>query len=135
MVIDTHAHIAHQGFIEDVKAGKYGPALSIEQGKKWELLVTRSRILGRERVHRNPLPSRVYDVETRLKDMDATGVDRQILSVVPPCMYYTLDAGLCREIAASFNHHLAELQPDPSGPVLLHGHGAPARPGSRRKGT
>ena len=109
MVIDTHAHIAHQGFIEDVKAGKYGPALSIEQGKKWELLVTRSRILGRERVHRNPLPSRVYDVETRLKDMDATGVDRQILSVVPPCMYYTLDAGLCREIAASFNQHLAEL--------------------------
>ncbi len=109
MVIDTHAHIAHQDFIEDVRAGKYGPALSIEPGKKWELLVTRSHILGRERIHRNPLPRRVYDVETRLKDMNAAGVARQILSVVPPCMYYTLDAGLCAEIAASFNHHLAEL--------------------------
>jgi len=109
MIIDTHAHIAHQGFIEDVRKGKYGPTLSIEKGKKWELLVTRSRILGQERVHRNPLPSRVYDVEARLKDMDATGVDRQILSVVPPCMYYNLDAGLCGEIATSFNDHLVEL--------------------------
>jgi len=109
MIIDTHAHIAPPDFIKDVRAGKYGPALSIEPGEKWELLVTRSAILGRERVHRNPLPRRVYDVESRLKDMDAAGVDRQILSVVPPCMYYTLDAGLCREIAASFNRHLAEL--------------------------
>ena len=41
--------------------------------------------------------------------MDAAGVDRQILSAIPHCMYYTFDAGLCAEIAASFNHHLAEL--------------------------
>jgi aminocarboxymuconate-semialdehyde decarboxylase len=109
MVIDIHAHIAHEDFIKDVRAGKYGPSLSIEPGNKWELLVTRNCLLGQERVHRNPLPRRVYDLDMRLKDMDATGVDRQVLSVVPPCMYYTLDAGLCRDIAASFNHHLAEL--------------------------
>ena len=57
MVIDTHAHIAHQDFIKDVKARKCGQALSIEPGKKWELLVTRSNVLGRQRVHRNPCPA------------------------------------------------------------------------------
>ena len=109
MVVDVHAHIAHEDFIKDVRAGKYGATLSIEQGSKWELIVTRNQLLGRERVHRNPLPRRVYDLEMRLNDMDATGVDRQVLSVVPPCMYYTLDALLCRDIAASFNESLAEL--------------------------
>ena len=109
MVIDPHAHILPVQFIADVRAGKFGPDLFIEQGTKWELLMTRNRVFGRERVHRNPLPSRVYDIELRLKDMDATGVDRQILSVVPPCMYYGLDAGLSKEIAASFNDSLAGL--------------------------
>ena len=109
MVIDPHAHILPRNFIEDVRAGKFGPALSIEPGGKWELLITRGRVLGKDRVHRNPLPVRTYDVDLRLKDMDATGVDRQILSVVPPCMYYSFDAGLCREIASSFNDRLAEL--------------------------
>ena len=71
--------------------------------------MTRTRVSGRERLHRNPLPSRVYDLELRFKDMEDTGVDRQILSVVPPCMYYGLDAGLNREIAASFNESLAGL--------------------------
>ena len=109
MVIDPHAHVLPATFIEDVRAGKFGPDLFIEQGNKWELLMTRSRPFGRERVHRNPLPSRVYDIELRLEDMAATGVDRQILSVVPPCMYYGLDAGLSKEIAASFNESLAGL--------------------------
>lgn len=109
MIIDPHAHILPVSFIEDVRAGKFGPDLFIEQGKKWELLMTRNYVFGRERMHRNPLPSEVYDIELRLKDMEATGVDRQILSVVPPCMYYGLDAGLSKEIAASFNDSLAGL--------------------------
>jgi len=68
-------HILPTTFIEDVRAGKFGPDLFIEQGKKWELLMTRNRVFGRERVHRNSPSSRVYDIELRLKDMDATGVD------------------------------------------------------------
>ena len=94
MVIDTHAHIIHQKFVEEIRAGKYSPALSIEAGEKWEVLLTRTRVLGKERVHHNPLPRQIYDIEIRLKDMDASGVDRQILSVVPTCTYYGLDAGV-----------------------------------------
>ncbi len=109
MVIDPHAHALPVSFIEDVRAGKFGPDLSIERGSKWELLTTRNRVCGRERVHRNPLPARVYDLELRFQDMAATGVDRQVLSVVPPCMYYGVDAGLSKEIAASLNEGLAGL--------------------------
>jgi hypothetical protein len=89
MVIDPHAHILPRNFIEDVRTGKFGPALSIEPGSKWELLITRGRILGKDRVHRNPLPVRTYDVDLRLKDMDATGVDRQILSVISSATLWT----------------------------------------------
>jgi hypothetical protein len=42
LVIDTHAHIVPEAFVEDVRAGKFGPVLSIERGPKWEVLVTRS---------------------------------------------------------------------------------------------
>ena len=109
LVIDTHAHIVPEEFVEDVRAGKFGTALSIERGPKWEMFVTRSAVLSEERVHRNPLPRETYDVGLRLRHMDATGVERQILSVVPPCFYYNLDAGLTGEIAATFNDYCAEL--------------------------
>lgn len=109
MAIDPHAHIIDEGFINSVRAGKFGPALSIEPGKNWELLITRNRVLGKERLHRNPLPRQAFDIGMRLKDMDAAGVERQILSVVPPTMYYGLDIGLCREIASAFNDSLVAL--------------------------
>jgi len=54
MVIDT-LPICSSGFIEDVKAGKYGPA-SPSKGQEMELLVTRSRILAGA-VHRNLCPA------------------------------------------------------------------------------
>jgi hypothetical protein len=90
--IDSHAHMVHEGFIEDVRAGKFGPMLSIEQGPKCEMLVTKSTVLSEKRVHRSVLPREMFDVELRLQHMNATGVERQILSVLPPCLNYTLDA-------------------------------------------
>ncbi len=109
MVTDPHAHIIPEGFVEDVRSGKFGPALSVEQGPKYEILVTKSTVLSEERVHKNPLPRETYDVELRLQQMTAMGVERQILSVVPPCFYYTLDPDLTGELAGSFNNYVAGL--------------------------
>jgi len=109
MVIDPHAHVAPESFIEDVRKKRFGHAVTIEQGKSWELLVVKSTILGQDRVHKNPLPAQTYDVELRLKDMKKQGVDIQILSVVPPMMHYSLDAGLNIELSASLNDALLEL--------------------------
>ncbi len=109
-VIDVHAHIVSEEFIADVRAGKFGPSLSVEpHPRSGEVLVTKYYEQQKERVHRNPLPKETYDVDMRLQDMDRMGVDRQILSVVPPCTYYGMDPGLGQEIAASLNDHLASL--------------------------
>lgn len=108
-VIDSHAHIIHEGFVNDVRTGKFGGAISIEQGPKWELLVTRSAVLSEKRIHKNPLPRETYDVGLRLQHMEAMGVKRQILSVVPSCSYYGLEAELNKEIAAALNDSLIRL--------------------------
>lgn len=109
MIIDPHAHIAPESFIQDVRQKRFGSAVTIEKGKPWELLVLRSTVLGQKRVNKNPLPRDTYDVELRLKGMKKQGVDIQILSVVPPMTYYALDSGLNKELSASLNDALLEL--------------------------
>ena len=81
MIIDPHAHISPVSWIEEVRAGRFGPGISIEPGDKWEMLVTKSTVLGKERIHHNPLPRETYDVELRLSHMEQMGVEKQILSV------------------------------------------------------
>jgi len=109
VIIDPHAHVAPEGFIADVRKKRFGKAVSIEKGKPWELLVTRSKVLGVDRVHKNPLPVGTYDIVQRLKGMKKQNVDMQILSVVPPMTHYALDKSLNRDISASLNDALLKL--------------------------
>ena len=109
MIIDPHAHISPANFIDDVRKKRFGKAVTIKKGKPWEFLVTRTTILGKERVHVNPLPKETYDVGLRLKGMKKQNVDMQILSVVPPMTYYALDKGLNRELSASLNDSLLKI--------------------------
>jgi aminocarboxymuconate-semialdehyde decarboxylase len=109
MVIDAHAHIVPEAFVEDVRAGRFGDALSIEQGEKWELLVIKSTAAGSARVFKNALPRETFDLSMRLQHMDEMGVERQILSIVPPAMAYGLDTGVTKEIAAAFNDRVGEI--------------------------
>ncbi|MEK6709814.1 MAG: amidohydrolase family protein [Nitrospinota bacterium] len=118
MTIDPHAHIAPQSFIEDVRRGRFGSSITIQPGAKWEMLVSRTSVLGKERTHDNPLPRATWDVEMRLKDMKRMGVDTQILSVVPPMTYYGLDAGLNRELSAALNDALLALTKKHPGKFL-----------------
>ena len=133
MIIDPHAHIAPESFIEDVRQGRFGDAVTIEAGDPWELLVTKNTVLGEERIHKNPLPKETYDVEMRLSDMDNNqNVDIQILSVVPPMTHYALDAGLNRELSASLNDALTALTKE--HPERFPVHGADSAPGPRSRG-
>lgn len=109
VIIDPHAHISPANFIDDVRKKRFGKAVTIRKGKPWEFLVTRTKILGKERVHVNPLPKETYDVSLRLKGMKKQNVDMQILSVVPPMTYYALDKGLNRELSASLNESLLKI--------------------------
>ena len=133
MIIDPHAHIAPESFIEDVRQGRYGDAVTIEADDPWEQLVTKSTVLGEERIHKNPLPKETYDVEMRLSDMDDNqNVDIQILSVVPPMTHYALDAGLNRELSTSLNDALTGLTK--ATPRAFSLHGADSAPGRGSSG-
>ena len=96
-------------WIEDIRAGRLGSAVSIAASGGAERLVTKFTVLGQERTNSYPLPRETYDVEMRLKDMKRMGVERQILSIVPVLMFYSLDPGQSLEIAVSLNDALCDL--------------------------
>ena len=56
MIIDPHAHIAPEAFIDDVRAGRFGADVWIEPGDRWEYLVSKTLVLDKEHIHRNNLP-------------------------------------------------------------------------------
>ena len=109
MAIDLHTHVYPQGFIEDVRRGRFGRAAAIEAGAEGEWIVTRGRVLGRETELRNKLTPLYYELEPRFADMERMGVSRQALSVGPAMTLYTLEAEANRELAASLNDGLSAL--------------------------
>ena len=56
-----------------------------------------------------PLPVGMLDVKERLADMDAAGVDRQVVSAAPPNFNYALPAEIGRDFAALHNDALLAL--------------------------
>jgi aminocarboxymuconate-semialdehyde decarboxylase len=52
---------------------------------------------------------KLTSLEVRLRDMDAMGVDMQLLSPAPNQFYYWADPDLARQIARLINEHMAEL--------------------------
>jgi aminocarboxymuconate-semialdehyde decarboxylase len=109
MAIDPHTHILPEAYLDDVRGGRLGDAVSIERVDGQEWMVMRATIFGKDRETRNILGERYYLPEPRLKDMERMGVERQVLSVSPFMTLYWLDAGLNKEVAASINDGLSAL--------------------------
>jgi aminocarboxymuconate-semialdehyde decarboxylase len=53
--------------------------------------------------------SRCYEIAPRLEAMDATGVDRQVLSTVPVLFGYWAEPSRSAELARYLNEHIAEV--------------------------
>ncbi len=110
MAIDPHTHILPEAFLDDLRKGRLGEAVSIEQDEKGnEWMAFRATIFGKERVWKNKLNEPYYVVDIRLKAMERMGVERQVLSVSPFMTLYVLDAGLNKELSASINDSLSGL--------------------------
>lgn len=85
MTIDIHAHTVPSEFITAL--GDEVPAAApklVQRDGSWWLEYPGGRISG-------PIPAGMFDVEARLADMDAAGIDLQALSVPPPHFMYRLD--------------------------------------------
>ncbi len=109
MIIDPHAHIIPESFVESVRKKRFGKSVTIQKGKPWDFVVGRGKKQGKEIVLKFPLREDLTDIETRFKGMKKQGVDLQILSIVPGMTYYSLSAGLNKEVSSAINESLLGL--------------------------
>ena len=106
-VIDIHAHFVPEGFLRIIE--EYGAAsrLRLSHGPNGPSILVGDIPIG-------PISARYYDLEVRLKSMDAQGVAVHALSLMPPMVYWA-DGTLGARVAGLVNDAMAEatrLHPD-----------------------
>jgi aminocarboxymuconate-semialdehyde decarboxylase len=101
--IDIHAHLMPQCLWQTVAAGRDWYGTRFEPGEGLGATVTngkKSRI-GTPKVRFTP--------EERLADMDAQGVDMQVVSIHMPLVSYHLDPAQGRQLARDVNDEIAAM--------------------------
>lgn len=102
-VIDVHTHILAEDTIRLLQ--KEAPSI----GLKLQPVDAESAVLEVAGVAYKPFPRGGFDNARRLMDMDATGIDVQVLSGTPQTYLYNQDAALTAATAALQNDQIAAL--------------------------
>ncbi|MDW7740087.1 MAG: hypothetical protein SCJ97_08545 [Bacillota bacterium] len=97
MNIDIHTHYLPQEFIDLVKKDPVKYQARIEKNDLGE------EIIYHDQGYSYPLYPGFYDLEARLRDMDARNIDLDILSIAPTLYYYWAENSLALEIAKICN--------------------------------
>ena len=102
--IDSHTHILTEEAMHLL--GKESPMLApMVKGRGTPQVIL--EINGR--VVQDPMPAEIWDVDLRLQDMDANGVDVQVLSPTVFTFFYGADAELALTAAAIQNEEIAAV--------------------------
>ncbi|GEO14196.1 amidohydrolase family protein [Microvirga aerophila] len=101
--IDVHAHILTEETMRRMRAEApdIGPTLS-EVDQEGGVLTVGSIV-------QRPFPRGAWDLELRLRDMDAAEVDVQVLSVCPQTFLYDRDPALTATLSAIQNEEIAKV--------------------------
>jgi len=102
LTVDVHAHVftrSCQKLVEGLMAPEMEP-FSYWAGKET------NEYQGK---HTQEIFPKLTDIEVRLKDMDAMGIDVQALSVAPPQYFYWADPELGATLARMVNDNLADI--------------------------
>src|SRR5688500_5922671 len=101
--IDLHAHAIPRDMVTAMQDAHrdHAPTLT-ERGDGHRLAYGSGRKSG-------PLPTGMLDGKQRLADMDAAGVDRQVVSAAPPNFNYAAPAEVGRDFAVIHNDALLAL--------------------------
>jgi aminocarboxymuconate-semialdehyde decarboxylase len=102
MLVDMHAHVI-PGRLDAVGEGGRGPHIGPCNDD------AHARLLENDRGMQFKARDAFYSAERRLEELDASGVDAEVVSPMPPLLDYTLasDAGL--ELSRRVNEFIAEL--------------------------
>ncbi|HEV8439197.1 MAG TPA: amidohydrolase family protein [Methylomirabilota bacterium] len=101
--IDIHAHLMPQGLWKTVAAGREWYGVRYEPGEGAGSTVTDGK---RSRLNS---PKVRFTPEERLKDMDAQGVDVQVVSIHMPLAGYHLEPAQGRQLAREVNDEIAAM--------------------------
>jgi aminocarboxymuconate-semialdehyde decarboxylase len=96
--IDVHAHYYSDRFIDLIESRGCDCGACVRRDP-------RGPIIDAGPLHAGPLASRFINLDERIADMDAQGVDIQALSLTQPMVYWA-DENLARELSATFNDDL-----------------------------
>ncbi|RAI35839.1 hypothetical protein CH340_04780 [Rhodoplanes serenus] len=99
--IDTHAHILSEETMRLI--GREAPSIA----PKLTPIDTGFAVLEVGGVPYRPFPRGGWDLDTRLADMDAAGIDVQVLSNTPQTFLYDVDPSLNTTLAALQNDQIA----------------------------
>ena len=104
--IDLHCHIATPAvemLVKDMPQKQAEPAIRVQQfGEKSSLV--NARIFSSDIMR-----ARLANIDTRLNEMEAMGVDLQLVSASPGQYYYWADYDLAAEIVRLQNENIAEV--------------------------
>ena len=104
LTLDVHAHILPEETIKEL--AKLSPRVAPIMIKKPDGSYD-TEINGR--LVQRPMPPEIWDVGMRLRDMDANGVDMQLLSNNIPTFFYGEEPSLALEAAKLQNEHISAL--------------------------
>ena len=115
MHIDMHAHYMPRncvGLVDD--AGRNYDGIKITRNAKGDEVALQEGIIIRNDKGQSagPIVQKLCDLERRIKDMDATEVDMQIISAVPLSSSYRLDAEACLWYSRHQNNGIAQAVKD-----------------------
>jgi aminocarboxymuconate-semialdehyde decarboxylase len=101
--IDIHAHLMPQCLWKTVDAGREWHGVRYEPGEGLGYIVRQGK--------RSPVqsPKLRFTPEERLKDMDAQGVDVQVVSIHTPFFGYDLEPAQGRQLAREVNDEIAAM--------------------------
>src|SRR5471032_2932404 len=100
--IDTHTHILTQETAALLRKAAPKVPVTITPDDAESALLDVGGVLYR------PFPTGGFDIARRLRDMDAAGVDVQVLSATPQTYLYNQDAALTAVTAAIQNDQMAK---------------------------
>ncbi len=105
--VDVHAHLAPQGYLAGARRGAAGGPRLERNAEGQEFIVFDEKAPAGYR--RMRLMPQEYDHDARLAEMDAGGIDVQVLSLTPPFFHYWAEPARGKDFCRMANEEIAGL--------------------------